>query len=80
MSQRPFHRLMIGTLIVLLHLPLLYHTQSLYRSLAPGQDIADLAPGAVLLLLALAALPYVVLGLSGIKWNPERARLNEYDS
>lgn len=80
MSDRPVRALMTGILIVLLHLPLIFHARSLYAGLAPGQGIGDLSPGSLLLLIALSALPYGVLAVGGIRWNPERARLNEYDA
>jgi len=79
MRDRPVHKLMISALIVLLHLPLIYHATSLYASLAPGQGVGDLRAGPLLLMLVLFALPYTALALRGIRWSPERARLNEYD-
>lgn len=80
MPHRPFKRLMISALIVLLHLPLVYQARSLYAALDPGEGIADLGPTALLPLVILFALPYGVLIVSGIRWNPERARLNEPDN
>lgn len=80
MPHHPSKRLMISALIVLLHLPLVYHARSLYAALAPGQGLADLAPTALLLMATLFALPYGVLAVSGVRWNPGRARLNEPDA
>lgn len=80
MLDRPVHKLMISILIVLLHLPLIYHARSLYAALPAGQGIGDLPATSVLLLLALFALPYGVLAATGTRWNPERARLNESDT
>lgn len=77
MSDRPISRWMISALIVLLHLPLIYYTNTLYKGLSPVQGITDLAPSALLLLIVLFALPYTVLAISRIQWNPKRARLNE---
>jgi hypothetical protein len=70
---------MISAFIVLLHLPLIYYTSTLYAGLTPAQGIGDLAPSALLVLIVLFALPYTVLAISKIPWNPERARLNEID-
>jgi hypothetical protein len=78
MSNRPIHRLTTGVLIVLLHLPLMYYARSLYSALAPGQGLGDLDTVSLLVLTGLVALPYAALAITGIRWNPERARLNEY--
>jgi len=80
MSGQALHKLTISALVILLHLPLIYHATSLYAQLGPGQGIADLPAASLLLLFALLVLPYAVLAVSGIHWNPERARLNEYDA
>ena len=72
-------RTLVGALIILLHLPVIYFAHSLYARLAPGQGIDDLGPLAMFALLFLAVLPYAVLALFRIEWNPERARLGEYD-
>lgn len=80
MSAGPFRKLSISALIALLHLPLIYHASSLYRVLQPGQGIADLAASSLATLLLLFILPYVVLRIAHVPWNPERARMNEYDS
>jgi len=72
-------RTAIGAVIVALHLPMIYFTHTLHARLAPGQGIGDLGPLAMLALLFLAILPYAMLALFRIDWNPERARLGEYD-
>ena len=46
---------------------------------AQTQGVTDLGLASLLLLLILLALPYVALALLGIKWNPERSHLGEYD-
>lgn len=79
MSERMYHRLLIVGLIAMLHLPLIYYSITLYIKLAPGHGITDLATGSLLTLVALALLPYVVLALSGIRWNPPRGRFGEFD-
>lgn len=67
----------IGALIVLLHLPLIGFAFWLRDRLEPGQGVADLPATWLLILLLTAILPYVTLGRLGIRWNPERARINE---
>ena len=79
MSERPIYRWMISALIMLLHLPLIYYTNFLYQGLTPAQGIADLTLTSLLLLIVLFVLPYTVLAIGRIQWNPERARLNESD-
>lgn len=79
MSNVVSHRMMIGGLIVLLHLPLILLVNSLFDELRPGQGITDLSPLVILALLAMTVLPYAALALFGIEWNPERSRLGEYD-
>ncbi|HOP15022.1 MAG: hypothetical protein KDI22_06300 [Gammaproteobacteria bacterium] len=71
--------LMIATLIVLLHAPLAYQASTLHADLAPGMGLQDLSLVSQLSLLLLLALPYAALALFGIRWNPPRARLGEYD-
>ena len=78
MSDLPIRKLLVCALLVVLHLPLIYEALSLHRQLAPGSGIADLALPSLLTLLALFLLPYTLLGVLRIRWNPERARLNEY--
>ena len=70
-------KILVSFAIVALHLPLILWAMSLHARLAPGQDITDLGPVQILFLLALFALPYAALALAGIRWNPQRARLNE---
>jgi hypothetical protein len=77
MPQGATNKYLIGVLIVLLHLPLIYYALTLYADLAPGRGVSDLGPGSGLILLLLLVLPYGVLAGLGIRWNPERARLNE---
>ena len=48
-------------------------------ALAPGMGLQDLSLISQLSLLLLLALPYAALALFGIRWNPPRARLGEYD-
>lgn len=79
MTTAFFRHLMIATLIVLLHAPLVYQVMTLHEDLAPGMGLQNLALVSQLSLLLLLALPYAVLALFGIRWNPPRARLGEYD-
>jgi len=79
MSDRVTRRLMITALIAVLHLPLIYQASSVHLGLAPGQDIAELGPVTLFSLLLLFLLPHAALALFRIEWNPERARLGEYD-
>ncbi len=67
-------------LIGVLHLPLILLAIALHDDLGPGQGLTDLSPLALLSLLAGLALPYALLAILGIPWNPQRARLNEYDA
>lgn len=78
MSDLPIRKLLVCVLLLVLHLPLIYQVLGLHRELAPGSGIGDLALPSLLTLLALFLLPYVLLGVFRIRWNPERARLNEY--
>ena len=78
MSDLPIRKLLVCVLLVVLHLPLIYQVLRLHRELAPGSGIGDLAPPSLLMLFALFLLPHVLLGVFRIRWNPERARLNEY--
>jgi len=71
--------LMIATLNVLLHAPLAYQASTLHADLAPGMGLQDLSLVSQLSLLLLLALPYAALAPFGIRWNPPRARLGEYD-
>jgi len=77
-SDLPIRKLLVCVLLVVLHLPLIHQVLGLHRELAPGSGIGDLALPSLLVLLALFLLPYVLLGVLRIRWNPERARLNEY--
>lgn len=79
MSDRLTRRLTITALIAILHLPLIYQASSVYSGLAPGQDIAELSLVTLFSLLLLFLLPYTALALFRIEWNPEKARLGEYD-
>jgi hypothetical protein len=79
MTTAFIRHLMIATLIVLLHAPLAYQALTLYADLAPGMGLQDLSLVSQLSLLLLLALPYAALALFGIRWNPPRARLGEYD-
>ena len=67
-------------LIGLLHLPLIFLAITLHDDLGPGQDLTDLSPLSLISLLAGLALPYALLAILGVPWNPQRARLNEYDA
>ena len=78
MSDLPIRKLLVCVLLVVLHLPLIHQVLGLHRELAPGSGIGDLALPSLFVLLALFLLPYVLLGVLRIRWNPERARLNEY--
>lgn len=79
MSENASRHMLILGLIAMLHLPLLYFSITLYYTLPPGQGIGDLPLGSLFTIIALAALPYIVLALAGIRWNPPRARLGEFD-
>lgn len=79
MTTAFIRHLMIATLIVLLHAPLAYQALTLHADLAPGMGLQDLSLISQLSLLLLLALPYAALALFGIRWNPPRARLGEYD-
>jgi hypothetical protein len=80
MKQNLSHRLLVAGFIVVLHLPLLYHALALYLQLPAGADISQLPAGSLVVLVALLLLPYAVLHVLGIRWNPPRARLNEPDA
>ena len=79
MSDVFSHRVLIGGLILVLHLPLISLAFLMHGTLAPGQGLGDLGALAVLALLLFTSLPYGVLALLQIEWNPSRARLGEYD-
>jgi uncharacterized membrane protein len=79
MSVALSRNVLVGILIVVLHVPLISLVYLLHGTLSPGQGLADLGLIAILALLALTALPYAVLAMLEIDWNPERARLGEYD-
>ena len=79
MSDVLSSRVMVGVLILILHLPLISLAYLLHGTLAPGQGLADLGLLAILALLVVTVLPYAVLALLQIEWNPARARLGEYD-
>ena len=76
MSDEHSRKILIGALIPVLHLPLVCFAYIMYAALPPGEPLGPLALCA---LLILTALPYTVLALLKIGWNPPRARLNEYD-
>lgn len=80
MSDGIVRSVLISGLIGLLHLPLIYQAITLHGELPPGQGITDLPLGTNLVLLALLILPYTALSAFGIRWNPQRARLNESDN
>ena len=77
MAHGPYKKFLSGVLIVLLHLPLIYFALTRCADLAPGQDVTDLGAVSLLTLLVLLILPYALLAGLGVRWNPERARLNE---
>ena len=79
MSVALSRNVLVGILIVVLHVPLISLVYLLHGTLSPGQGLADLGLIAFFALLALTALPYAVLAMLEIDWNPERARLGEYD-
>ena len=76
MADELSRKILIGALIPVLHLPLVCFGYIMYLGLPPG---APLGPLALVALLVLATLPYAVLALLKIEWNPPKARLNEYD-
>ncbi len=77
MSGEIARKTLISALIAVLHLPLVYQALIVYRQLVPGQSIGDLPPTSLLVLLLLLVMPYAVLAVFGVSWNPGRARLNE---
>lgn len=79
MSDDLLHKVLVGTLIPVLHLPLIFFTLLLHDGLEAGQGLTDLGPVVILVLLVLTAMPYAVLTLLNIQWNPAHARLGEYD-
>lgn len=79
MSDALSRKVLVGLLIVVLHLPLICLVYLLHGTLSPGQGLANLGLIAIFALLALSALPYAVLALLHINWNPDRARMGEYD-
>jgi hypothetical protein len=76
MADEHARKILIGALIPVLHLPLVCFAYIMYVALPPGEPLGPLA---LFALLVLTALPYTVLALLKIGWNPPRARLNEYD-
>lgn len=80
MKQTLSHRLLVAGFIVVLHLPLVYHALALYLQLPAGANVTQLPAGSLVVLVALLLLPYAVLHVLGIRWNPPRARLNEPDA
>jgi hypothetical protein len=79
MSDALSRKVLVGVLIVVLHLPLICLVYLLHGTLSPGQSVADLGLITIFALLVLTALPYAVLAMLEINWNPERARMGEYD-
>jgi len=78
MLNGPFRKtLLTSASIVLLHLPLICIAFWLHGRLEPGQGITDLPATSLVFLLIAAILPYITLARLGIRWNPDRARLNE---
>jgi hypothetical protein len=66
-------------LILGLHLPLAAYV-ALLRDMAPAEaNVLSLGLLPLLLLAALLILPYTVLAMLRIPWNPARARLGEPD-
>lgn len=80
MKQSLAHRLLVAGFIVVLHLPLAYHALALYLQLPAGADVTQLPAVSLAVLVALLLLPYAVLHILGVRWNPPRARLNEPDA
>ena len=78
-SKILWHLSTVG-LIGVLHLPLIFLAIALHDDLGPGQNLTDLSPLSLISLFAGLALPYALLAILGIPWNPQRARLNEYDA
>ena len=79
MSDALSGKVLVGLLIMVLHLPLICLVYLLYGTLSPGQGLNDLGPVAVFALLVLTILPYAILAMLQIHWNPKRARMGEYD-
>jgi hypothetical protein len=80
MSNKLVTRFGQSVLIVALHLPLLAYVFSLRDDLAADQGVAGLPLPSLGLLLLFLVLPYAVLAMLGLRWNPPRARLGEPDA
>jgi hypothetical protein len=80
MKQTLSHRLLVAGFIAVLHLPLIYHALALYLQMPDGADITQLPAGSLVVLVALLLLPYAVMHVLGVHWNPPRGRLNEPDA
>ncbi len=80
MIRKILRRPLTVGLIGALHLPLIFLAIALHDDLGPGQDLADLSPLSLISLFTSLVLPYALLAILGIPWNPQRARLNEYDA
>jgi hypothetical protein len=79
MPHESTRKLLIGASILVLHLPMIAYTFWLYPQLTQDQSILDLPLLKLLPVVFLAALPYAVLNRLTPGWNPERARLGEYE-
>lgn len=79
MSKQLATRFGQSVLIVALHLPLLAYVFSLRNDLAADQGVTGLPLPSLGLLLLLLVLPYAVLAMLGLRWNPPRAHLGEPD-
>lgn len=74
--EAPKH-LFVVLLIAALHAPLFVYAMTLHERLLPGQSITTLSWPSTAVLAGLFVLPYAVLAVSRIRWNPRRSRLNE---
>lgn len=80
MPTKPIRKLLIGVLILALHLPVIAYVLWLYPQVAQSASILDLPFPELLLALTFGALPYAaILNRFAPGWNPERARLGEYE-
>lgn len=70
--------IIVGTLLMLLHLPFAFYALMLYGQLAPAEGLLTMTWLERGLWFSLLLLPYVATTLLGLCWNPERARLGEH--
>jgi hypothetical protein len=80
MLYKRMYKLLTGALILILHLPVIAYVLWLHPQMVERESILDLPFHELLLALFLGALPYaLILNRFAPGWNPERARLGEYE-